>query len=370
MKKSRTTRTFATDETIEELLLNSLKEIPFVQVKHIEQRIVPQTGRPEIIAKIQIGNNEKLVLAEVKANGQPRLVREAVRDIAKYRETFLNAYGIIIAPDITPNGARICKSEGVGYLDLSGNCLFNFDLVFVHKTGRTDARRSRKSRSWYSPRAERVLRSLLNFRDRHWTIHQLAEESLVTPNQALAIKNLLVEKEWLVVHPDGFALVHSDLLLDEWSTNYVPRRSVERLFHSPRSVVEIEAALADICQQRTIPYSLMGFSAATRYTPFVHYDRVCAYVMSDLSQVISALDLTEVQQGANVSLWTPYDEGVLFGNRRVDWMRITSPVQTYLDLITAAGHGEKVANSIWQNHIQANAPATAHPANSEPVNVA
>ena len=33
-------------------------------------------------------------------------------------------------------------------------------------------------------------------------------------------------------------------------------------------------------------------------------------------------------------------------------IKVTSPVQTYLDLVTAGGKAEKVAHSIWQNFIK------------------
>ena len=53
-------------------------------------------------------------------------------------------------------------------------------------------------------------------------------------------------------------------------------------------MVEIEASLAGVCQEQIIPYALMGFSAATRYDPMLHSERVSAYVLSDLSKVVSA----------------------------------------------------------------------------------
>ena len=33
-------------------------------------------------------------------------------------------------------------------------------------------------------------------------------------------------------------------------------------------------------------------------------------------------------------------------------IKVTSPVQTYLDLVTAGGKAEKVGHSIWQNFIK------------------
>ena len=149
-QNSSPTKVAATDEAAEELLWDCLKEIPFVQINKVEQRIIPERGRPEIVARIKINERERVILAEVKSNGQSRLIREAIGEILKYRETYADAYGLVVAPWITPQAAKICKQEGIGYLDFSGNCHLNFDFVFVSKTGRTEAISKKKNfRSWF-----------------------------------------------------------------------------------------------------------------------------------------------------------------------------------------------------------------------------
>lgn len=340
----------ATDEAAEQLLWDCLKEVPFLQVSKVEQRLIPVPGRPEIVARVKIGETEKLILAEVKPNGQPRLVREAVVDVTKYRQNYADAYGIVMAPFITPEGARVCRGEGVGYIDYAGNCLLNFDNVFVSKTGKTaNAIRRKRSRSWYSPRAERVVRTLLLHPNRSWRIRDLANEALVTPNQALHIKEHLGRRNWLDNNKEGFVLSRPDLLLDEWTENYVPARSTERRFKSDKSVIEIETALAGVCSEQIIPYALMSYSAAMRYNPTLKHNRVSAYVVTDVAKVMTALNLTEDNDG-NVSLWIPYDECVLRGFAEMDGTKVTSPVQTYLDLMHE--DGEKVAHNLWEQFIR------------------
>jgi hypothetical protein len=340
----------ATDEAAEQLLWDCLKEVPFLQVSKVEQRLIPAPGRPEIVARVKIGDTEKVILAEVKPNGQPRLVREAVADVSQYRVNYADAYGIVMAPFITPEGARVCRAEGVGYIDFAGNCFLNFDRVFVSKTGKTaNSIRRKRSRSWYSPRAERVVRTLLQFPNRSWRIRDLANEALVTPNQALHIKEHLSRRHWLTATKEGFALSRPDLLLDEWTENYVPARSTERRFRSDKSVIELETALAGTCSEHIIPYALMSYSAAMRYDPLLKHNRMSAYVITDIAKVVTALNLVEDDKG-NVSLWIPYDECVLKGFAEIDGTKVTSPVQTYLDLMH--DEGEKIANNIWERFIR------------------
>ena len=351
--KNALVKAVATDETIEQMLWDCLAEAPFIENHKVEQRLIADPNRPEIVARVRIGGQERLLLAEVKSNGQPRLVREAVESLTKYRQTYADSYGLVIAPSFTPQAIKICRQEGIGYLDFSGNCLLNFDFVFINKTGRAvTATKRKKFRSWYSPRIERVLRTIFMHPQRVWKIRELALEAHVTAGQAFSIKRHLAERQWLEEFKHGFSLARPDLLLDEWSENYLPARNVERVFSSPRTVVEIEAMLASVCQEQIIPYALNGFSAAMRFDPLFHYDRVSAYVLSDLSKVISALELTESSGKGNVSLSIPYDEGALRGAEQFDHAKITSPIQTYLDLIGLEGRGEKAAGYVWQHFMR------------------
>src|SRR3954467_12481696 len=81
--KARTSpaRDIATDESTEHLLWECLDEIPFIEHKQVEQRLLAHPGRPEIVARLRIGGQDRTLVAEVKRNGQPRLVREAIADI-------------------------------------------------------------------------------------------------------------------------------------------------------------------------------------------------------------------------------------------------------------------------------------------------
>ncbi len=110
---------------------------------------------------------------------------------------------------------------------------------------------------------------------------------------------------------------------------------------------EVETELAAFCSRRGLRYALAAFSAAARLAPFVRYQRASAFIDEEASaQIVQALDLKEVSTGANVSLWTPYDEGVWYGVKKVDGATETSPIQTYLDLHSMHGRGEEAADSV------------------------
>jgi hypothetical protein len=68
--------------------------------------------------------------------------------------------------------------------------------------------------------------------------------------------------------------------------------------------------------------------------------------------MITDLSLKEVSSGANVSLLTPYDDGVFYGFRDVNGSLIVSPVQAYLDVIGFRGRGEEAAQGLLDQVIR------------------
>ena len=101
-----------------------------------------------------------------------------------------------------------------------------------------------------------------------------------------------------------------------------------------------------------MPVAFTGFSGAARFAPAVRYQRVSAYVGGDVDAVAKELGLKPVPSGANVTLITPYDDGVFFGTRKVEGAPVVSPVQIYLDLIQNKGRGEEAASAILEEVIK------------------
>ncbi|PYM15614.1 MAG: hypothetical protein DME18_03880 [Verrucomicrobia bacterium] len=103
-KKART-KDLATDEAVEQMLWDCLAEIPFVEVLKVEQRAIADPARPEIVGRIRVRGQETTIVAEVKANGQPRPVREAIAKLQQYQQTDANAHGLVISSLPCPPGS-------------------------------------------------------------------------------------------------------------------------------------------------------------------------------------------------------------------------------------------------------------------------
>src|SRR5262245_38825205 len=89
------------EQQAEQALMTCLEGVPFLQVRPSKKASVKNEHRPDVLAKVKLPDREQLLVAEVKRSGQPRLAREAVNQLLRYRESLPEAYGVFIAPYIS-----------------------------------------------------------------------------------------------------------------------------------------------------------------------------------------------------------------------------------------------------------------------------
>jgi hypothetical protein len=330
-------------------LRSVLEKVPFLKLKAIER----EKDQGDIIVSLTLDdNNKRVLIVEVKNNGQPRMARDAVNQLIRYRNTYPDAYLIFMAPYISPQAAEICMKDGVGYLDFAGNCFISFGQAYIKQTGNPNPFRTKRDLvSLFSPKSSRVLRVLLNNPGRVWKTQDLADESRVSLGQVANVKKLLLDREW-ITKQDGFSLTAPWMLLEEWANAYTYRKNKVRNFYSLQSIPEIESELAKVCKAKGVEYALTGFSGAARFAPAVRYTRAMAYVYNSEEDVASLLNLKAVESGANVTLLGPYDEGVFYGTQAIEDIRIVSPLQIYLDLKGYKGRGEEAAEVLLRDVIK------------------
>lgn len=343
------------EQKAEEALLECLRGVPFIEEVKIVSEPRTSFGAPDLVARVKYRDGEKLLLIETKRSGQPRQAREAVNQLSRYKSIYENSYPVFLAPYISPRSAEICSEDNVGYMDLAGNCSLSFGKIFIEKKGQKNPfKQERQLRSLYSPRATRVLRVLLvSSPQRKWKIQALAQEAQVSLGHAFNIKKFLLDREWIFSDKDGFSLTDPDALLLDWSNNYNFRRNGIHDYYSLKRPQEVELAIANACRSERIKYSMTGFSAAERFSPAVRYQRTMAYIKpGQVERVASKLGLKEVETGANVSLWEPYDQGVFYGSQEVNGVSVVTPVQAYLDIKGFRGRGEEAAARLLEEVIR------------------
>ena len=341
------------ENAAERALIACLGRVPFLVVEETVWESGDEGVASDFLVKVRQKESRQVIAVVVKKNGQPRIAREALNQVLRYLNRHPGAYGVFMAPYISAKAAEICRQDGVGYLDLGGNCRLCFDSVYIEQEGRPNVfGEKRDLRSLYSPKAERVLRVLLNSPNRAWKTVDLAGEARVSLGQVSNVKKLLLDREWVTVVKPGFRLIEPKQLLREWVENYSFRRNRVQDFYSLRTIAQIESDISEYCDRNDLKYCLTGFSGAARFAPSVRYNRAMAYVEEIEVNMATDLSLKEVGSGANVSLLTPYDDGIYYGSRDVNGARIVSPVQLYMDVIGLPGRGEEAAQALYEQVIR------------------
>ncbi len=356
--------------------------------------------RPDLVMETEIRGKRKILVFEFKSIGQPRYMREAVAQVKAYAGAIPNSYPVIVAPFILDQSARIMQSEGVGFFDLAGNCLLDFDGVFIRSQGKPNPHpTTRELKSLFQPRASRVLRFLLTPTlvhdsllkpgvgtkppillqppgDRKWTVEELAELAEVSLGWTSAIKRKLLDFEYVREENRRIVLTKPGELLDEWARNYDPgmhhrtglyvpnelfsvvkgeparEHAKEEFAKGLENELKLSAVFSDRATGREFPRVLTSFCGASYVAPFVRYVSVTTYFSGPIEEIKREYNAKEVPTGANLNILDPRDKGVYFCFRQIRGENIANPVQLYLDLITYKGRGEEAAQAVRDQELK------------------
>ena len=337
-----------------------LEEVPFV--KDVKVRAQPDDRGWDAEMTVRTAAGVTPVLVECKRRTEPRLLREMAARFELARIKTPEAYQVLVAAWLSPESAAICQEYGVGYMDLAGNCHLSFGQIHIHREGIVNPfRESRRAAALFAPKAERVLRALLDpeLPGRQWTLRDLAQHTALDVNAAPGVSlgqvhkvvKALCDHEFAVQSDEGVRLVKPEPLLREWAKNYRFERNKAARFYSVLPARELEARLADIINEvegkPNCEAAFASFSAAARIKPHVRQHRQYLYLKADVALLKKRLELKEVSSGENVVVLDPYDDGVFYQAQRQDDGGIcTGPVQTYLDVNASGGRGPEAAEQI------------------------
>jgi hypothetical protein len=222
-----------------EAILKCLQDIPFLTVQEIDNEPRFGQSRLDFLVTCKIKDVSKQIIVEAKNSGEPRFARNAVNQLLRYLDAKPDAYGVFVAPYISPKAAAICQEAGIGTIDLAGNCNISFGTIYICKEGHPNPfTRKRFLQSLYTPKAERILRVLLTTGPKEWKTEELAGEARVSLGHVANVKKLLAGQEWIDSKPIGFSLTEPLALLEDWSQNYKFRRNRVLNFYSMPSPSE------------------------------------------------------------------------------------------------------------------------------------
>jgi len=344
------------DQQFEQLLRELLKRVPSLKLISLkrEARISPGSpGSADQLAQVRAGGRKWTLLVEEKRLGQPREVRSALLQLEhQLKQLPGNAprYGVLLAPFISEESAKLCTEAGIGCADLAGNARLAFDQVFIEtRAAGNPFHEKREVQSLFAPRATRVLRVLLQGPLRPWKVTELAESARVSLGWVSAVRQQLLAREWAAEAPGGLRVTKPGTVLDAWvkADDWGKRTSVSEysvlLGGSPLHLAEkLQETL-----KKDQPLFTQWFAGSLRHphtTPVV----VTAYVekFPDESVIEEKLLARRVSANGGLRLVLPKDEGVLHPSQTVRGFKLVSDVQIYLDLIRAGLRGEDQASEL------------------------
>jgi hypothetical protein len=304
----------------------------------------------DLLVKFKLGDREQTLVVEVCSLGQPRQIRAAVTRLREIRREIEHAYPVAAAVYIAPQSARILKTNGLGYVDLSGNCSLAFGNVLIDREGKRNVRPStRPLRSLFAPRATRVVRVLLTDPGRAWRLEELAKAAGVSLGHSHNVIKRLADLAW-VERDDRqrIRLMKPADLLENWCDSYTYRENEITSYVVPEKITRrfmAEIARAATAQGRRYAFTLnAGLSLVA---PHLRLPAIHCYLEGDPGQVATALGLRPATEAeGSLHLLAPYDPGVFYGALEKGGLKVTSLPQLYADLAGYERRGRELADHL------------------------
>ncbi len=341
----------------EALLRELLGRVPSLKVVDVGREVwVAPSTYPDWLVRVTVNGQEWTLFAE-EAQGEPRRVRWAISALQRYLSLSrsVKGYGVVLAPFISEESARICTEAGVGYADLAGNARLSFDSIYIEtRVPGNSARERRVVRSLFAPAATRVLRVLLQGPLRPWKVVELAEAAQVSLGLVSSVRQQLLLREWAVEEKRldstkkqaaGIRASKPDAIVEAWAKAdaWEKRTNVREYSVLVTDPLELAGRLKSVLPDQS-PVFTQWFAGWLRH-PYVTPTIVTAYVKAfpDETLIREKLLGRGVSTGGRLRLAQPKDKGVFNPSQTVRGFELVSDVQIYLDLLQAGLRGEEQA---------------------------
>lgn len=349
VKAIRELKQHALRPEFEVLLRNVLGRVPCVEVKSWNPINKVFSDQPDWLVEVRTGDRDRVVVVEGRRLGHPREIRSGVLQLKQFMEQLPGdtpCYGVVMAPFISEESARLCEEAGIGYADLAGNARLSFDQIFIEThSAENPFRERREVRSLFAPKAARVLRVLLQGPLHPWKVVELGREARVSLGWVSAVRKQLLAREWAVDGPGGLRVTKPEVLLDAWTKadDWEKRSTTREYSVLSADPTQLAEKVPDLLGGQ--PHAFTQWFAGWLRHPYTVPTVVTVYVTSfpEESVIREELLARPVTSGGGLRLVLPKDEGVLNPSQNVRGFNLVTDVQIYLDLQHAGLRGEEQA---------------------------
>ena len=275
---------------------------------------------------------------ETKSTFGPRDVSRLFTGVGKtLRALAGNVPILLVAPWLSLRTQELLATEGINYLDLTGNALVRLDYptIYIETQGapKDPLPPPRGKARVQGPKAGRLIRLLVDVCP-PYGVRELAASADLAVSYVSRVLDTL-DDEALIERFERGRVKSVDVtrLIQRWVETYdVFRSNKTQRFLAPAG------ATRALDQLRTVGTrtAVTGSFAAGRIAPVAAPALLAVYV-DDFRAVADALDLIPADQGANVALLTPFDPAVWERASAVDGLTFVGPSQAAADCLTGNG---------------------------------
>lgn len=347
-----------TKEITQRILKELPRFLPTLKVGKIEANKKLSGYVFDLVFKIRTQDRKEwLLICEIKELLQPRIAREASIKLKESLTGLNKVYPILITTFLGDRTREILKKEGIGYLDLAGNCFLKFNNVYIEKiVDKNPFAEKRKLKTVFKPVSSRILRALLEEPKKKWKILELSKIAKVSLGQTSNVCRWLINEEYLKKDKNSYFLAEPGKLLDEWSKNYIYTQNKIYTYYSfEQNLEKLLKNISQVSKNKNLRYALTLLSGASLIAPFVRgISGLQMYTADtgDLSKWVRLLNLRPVESGGNISIYIPYDEGVFYKIQQADGIKVVGNIQLYLDLYNYPTRGREQAEFLRREKIK------------------
>ncbi len=202
----------------------------------------------------------------------------------------------------------------------------------------------------FEQKSTRILRCLLVNLDKEWTVREIAKEADTSVGYTHAVLTTLTNMQYLRRSENyKLRLMNAGLLLKRWAA-YHQYSSGNTFLQYYTFEKEIDSFLSQIPEKLKNEYALTLFSGAWLVSPYVRPADIHFYVKTtlDAEKIAKQLEIKPTAGTGNIKIVIPNDEGVFYGTRTIDGVKVVSNVQLIIDLWNFSSRGEDAAKSIYE----------------------
>jgi len=329
-----------------------------IEHKEMIPQVALEGGRVRADALITLRRTDTHETVKLAVDGRSRLTPGEASAIAREWQNVTWDRGLLICcPYISPRTAEICRNAGINYLDKAGNCRIVATGFYVEIMGHPNpAPDTRPLMNPFAQKGSRIVRVLLENPNRSWQVQEIAKEANVSNGLVSKSKRVLVDEGYVHEPAGRISLCDPKGLLRAWSEAY--KSSIESVgLYVMDDLNIVESKLNNYCEEKNTKYAFAGFTSAWSMAPMVRVNRTIILIQrrpegNIIQELIAATQAKHVESGANLTVWITQDEWMFYKSRTVEGKRVTSPIQTYLDLSGKAGRGEEAARAVYERRIE------------------